>query len=228
MARSSVTIDSGELPTAEGVAEGNSLFHVITRWQYAANNFRNDCRFLKQMIEETDRLRLWEKNVGGFTYKDRDDFLRNKILINYDLTEQDMVEIVAALKRDDTESVRATLTKKQKAMAETMKGAVALKKDEELKTARAEGGKKGGRGNLGSQTTKVNRGSPYLAARIKRDRPDIAAAVERGEYESMRAAAIDAGIIKPPSLFAQLKKLIAKSLPALSDDEREELRQMLD
>ena len=33
----------------------------------------------------------------------------------------------------------------------------------------------------------------YLAARIKRDQPDIAEAVERGEYPSMRQAAIAAG-----------------------------------
>jgi hypothetical protein len=32
----------------------------------------------------------------------------------------------------------------------------------------------------------------YLSARIKRDHPEIAAAVERGEYRSMRRAAIAA------------------------------------
>src|SRR5690242_4023892 len=43
-------------------------------------------------------------------------------------------------------------------------------------------------------------GADYLAARIKRDRPDIAEAVIRGEYRSMRKAAIDAGILpKPPA-----------------------------
>ena|SRR5215831_18944202 len=35
----------------------------------------------------------------------------------------------------------------------------------------------------------------YLLARIKRDHPDIFAAVERGEYRSARAAAKAAGII---------------------------------
>ncbi len=39
-------------------------------------------------------------------------------------------------------------------------------------------------------------GNDRLAARIKRDHPDIAAAVERGEYTSMRQAALEAGIIK--------------------------------
>lgn len=34
----------------------------------------------------------------------------------------------------------------------------------------------------------------YLAARIKRDRPDIAKRVEAGEFASMAAAAVAAGI----------------------------------
>jgi hypothetical protein len=60
----------------------------------------------------------------------------------------------------------------------------------------------GARRDLGPRVdnTKLQRGSSnvsYLAARIKRDHPDIAAAVERGEYRSMRQAAIAAGIVKP-------------------------------
>jgi len=44
----------------------------------------------------------------------------------------------------------------------------------------------------------------YLKARLYRDHPEMAAAFERGEYRSARAAAIEAGIITPfPSL--QLK-----------------------
>ena len=70
----SVRIDSGELPSAEGVQEGHDLAQVIRHWQSVADGrFRDDCRFLLQMIDETDRLRLWEKNVGGFTYANRDE-----------------------------------------------------------------------------------------------------------------------------------------------------------
>lgn len=36
----------------------------------------------------------------------------------------------------------------------------------------------------------------YLAAVLKRDHPDIAAAVEQGKYRSIRAAALEAGIVK--------------------------------
>jgi hypothetical protein len=73
---------------------------------------------------------------------------------------------------------------------------------ERMKAAAAAPSQKIGRGTsgqgrgkkTGSDRTRLSRGEAagYLAARIKRDRPDIAEAVERGEYRSMRQAAIAA------------------------------------
>lgn len=42
----------------------------------------------------------------------------------------------------------------------------------------------------------IGRGVDYLKARLERDYPDIAAALERGEYTSVRQAAIAAGIVR--------------------------------
>lgn len=53
----------------------------------------------------------------------------------------------------------------------------------------------------------------YLAARIKRDAPEIAAAVERGEYRSMRAAAKAAGIIREKTRVEKLKTLWNAATP---------------
>lgn len=50
----------------------------------------------------------------------------------------------------------------------------------------------------------------YLAARIKRDRPDLAARVEAGEFRSMRAAALEAGIVKPACPVKAAKKAVEK------------------
>lgn len=58
-----------------------------------------------------------------------------------------------------------------------------------------------------------NRGS-YLAARIKRDRPDIAERVEAGEFPSMRAAAIAAGIIRQKSIVEKALALVKKMTEA--------------
>lgn len=53
------------------------------------------------------------------------------------------------------------------------------------------------RANKGSLSTfKGERGSSYRRARIERDRPDIAERLNRGEFKSVRAAAVEAGIVK--------------------------------
>jgi len=43
----------------------------------------------------------------------------------------------------------------------------------------------------------IGRGAAYLKARLRRDAPEVADALERGKIKSARAAAIEAGIIKP-------------------------------
>ena len=49
-----------------------------------------------------------------------------------------------------------------------------------------------------------------LAARLKRDRPDIAARAEAGEFSSVRAAAIEAGIVKVATPEQKAAKALAK------------------
>jgi hypothetical protein len=93
-----IKINTGDLPSAEGL-DGYQLSVVVGKWQAIASyQFRKDCTDLLKMIDETERFKLWEKNCGGFTYKSRDDFLQNKVLIDYDLTEQSLAEIVARLR----------------------------------------------------------------------------------------------------------------------------------
>lgn len=62
-------------------------------------------------------------------------------------------------------------------------------------------GRQGRPKGKGDKITFRKRGTSaeYLAGLLKRDHPDIAAAVERGEYRSIRAAAIAAGIVKVKS-----------------------------
>lgn len=56
-----------------------------------------------------------------------------------------------------------------------------------------------------------------LSAAIKRDHPEIAAAVERGEYPSMRQAAIAAGIVKPPDAYTTACRAWSKMIPEERD-----------
>ncbi len=53
--------------------------------------------------------------------------------------------------------------------------------------------------------------SDYLVRRLKRDGPEVAQALARGEYPSARAAGRAAGIVKIPSPPALIKKAWAKA-----------------
>jgi antitoxin (DNA-binding transcriptional repressor) of toxin-antitoxin stability system len=180
-------IESGELPSAKGKS-GYELDRVLSRWNaIAGSRFRDDCQFLIQMIEETDELRLWETAKNGF-YTSRDEFLQKVVLIDYDFTEQSLSEIVMRLKAGE----KVSLTP-----AETMARVKPLAKHGEVGN---------GRSRDSDATSTVGRGTDYLAARIKRDHPEIAEAVERGEYRSIRQAAIAAGIVKSPQPIDTAKR----------------------
>lgn len=68
----------------------------------------------------------------------------------------------------------------------------------------------------------------YILARLDKERLNELAAKVRSGKISAHAAAIEAKLFTKRSPFDQLKKLITKLLPALSDDECEKLRQMLE
>jgi ribosomal protein L2 len=99
------------------------------------------------------------------------------------LTERDMAEIVGALKRGDVSAAQDVISNAP-----------------EVPIQEIGKGKAGpGRGKKAFDTIKsfsTGTSADYLAGRLKRDAPDIAAAVERGEYRSIRQAAIAAGIVK--------------------------------
>ena len=161
----SVTVDSGELPSAKG-KKGWELETVLRRWQSIADGrFEYDCQALLQMIDEVDQLRLWEYAREGF-YKTRDEFLQKVVLIDFDLTEYSLKEIVGRLRGGEP----VKLGKRGRPKKGEEKGA-----DSTLKR--------------GSESAK------YLLARLVRDHhDDILARYEAGEFKSVAAAARVAGI----------------------------------
>lgn len=182
----SVTIDSGQLPSAEG-KDGYALTCVIARWQsIACGSFREDCQALLQMIDETDRLRLWEKKIGGFKYENRDEFLQHSVLIDYDLTEQSLGQIVARLRQGET----VGLTLRQHGG------------DRRSEKAR----------DQGCNATLKRGTATYTLARLDRDNPELAEDVRAGR-KSANAAAIEAGFRKKPSPLDALNRAWAKASP---------------
>lgn len=70
----------------------------------------------------------------------------------------------------------------------------------------------------------------YLTARIRRDAPEVAEALDRGEFKSARAAAIEAGIIKPvPTirLVSDIRVIAAKLCQHLTPEQRHALAEAL-
>ena len=93
----------------------------------------------------------------------------------------------------------------------------------------SDAGKRGGRGNKAIDN--VNSFTPnqggnsaiYQLRRIARDAPDIYEAFKQGEFQSVRQAAIAAGVVRVPTPYEQVLKL----LPKLSTGEREQLKSEL-
>lgn len=103
-------------------------------------------------------------------------------------------------------------------------------KVERVEPAKLHGGERQGSGrkaeqdnqvdnvNLIDSKTKGGNQADYLAARIKRDHPQIAAGIAAGEYQSIRAAAIAAGIVRVPSALETLQRAWKK---ASSEEQRQ-------
>jgi len=83
----------------------------------------------------------------------------------------------------------------------------------------------------GTGSTLKRGGNPgYLQARLRRDAPEVADALERGEFKSARAAAIKAGIIKPvPTvrLVADMAAVAGKLCQHLTLEQRIKLIDLL-
>ena len=71
-------------------------------------------------------------------------------------------------------------------------------------------------------------GSSYIAARLARDHPDILERMKRGEFRSVRAAALEAGIVKPQKTYTgSALERATKAVRDLSDDERAALLELV-
>lgn len=210
----SVKIDSGELPSAVGIIDSYELSQVVGRWQSIAHGrFRDDCRFLLQMIEETDRLRLWEKNVGGFTYANRDEFLQKKVLIDYDLTERQTRQIVDALRAGKSGGIAELVASVEPADTHGGKRDGAGRPSiadmvQAVEPAKVhDGNNQDANGNLNNRKTKGSHKSETIIARLKRDaETDTHAAallgsIEAGDLKPYRAA-VEMGWVKPPDPLA--------------------------
>jgi hypothetical protein len=146
---------------------------------WAKSQLPFDCRLLKQVAADAP---LMAPELG---YDSVESFLKQELQLDPDLVNR----VVGWLEQEQPT------------------GAVSLEKwwKRLLVSMAATDDQQKARGSRFNRTLKRGSNSAaYLQARLRRDAPEVADALERGEIKSARAAAIEAGIITPfPSL--QLK-----------------------
>lgn len=167
-------------------------------------------RTVFEVIEKNEAWRLMNKPDGSF-FTSLEEFAEHRRPWGWG---EKMVAIEPALR------LAAGAITREQAIEETFAAA---------KPAKPVGAPKGNQNRAkaikGSDTTieqqprAADRGASYLAARIKRDAPEIAARAEAGEFPSVRAAAIEAGIVKVATPAEKARKAIAK----LPERERNEV-----
>lgn len=184
-------------------AKWRELF--IKRQQYIHTEFEHGCECVIDWLAEAEEF---YEELG---YSSADEMLEEELQIP-----PDWVRMAAAV----LEATGENLSKAE------VDHAIELKKhggDRRSQQARQD---------QGADRT-LKRGSEsadYIKARLRRDHPEIAKALERGEFRSARAAAIKAGIIKPvPTvrLVSDINAIAAKLCQHLTSDQRIALAEAL-
>ena len=171
--------------SARDVNPSRWLELTLARRTFVAINVPYDCRSLINFVDEAAAHRIWEQTG----HADLDDYIHHGLEIDPELVEWARIGL--------------SVIGKEKPIGLDVAVDAGRNAAETLAKARDDAPKRGevgrGRGSR-SDNIKPNKGgtdTSYLAARLKRDHPEIAARVANGEFKSIRAAALEAGIVKP-------------------------------
>ena len=168
--------------SARDVNPSRWLELTLARRTFVAINVPYDCRSLINFVDEAASHRIWE-HTG---HADLDDYIHHGLDIDPELVEWARLGL-SVIGKEKPVSLGVAIDAGKK-VAETMAKAPDLKPNGR---PRADDGK-------GTKQVPLSKGgNDRLAARIKRDHPEIAARVANGEFKSIRAAALEAGIVKP-------------------------------
>jgi hypothetical protein len=211
-----------------------SLGALINLASSSANWTEQDARYLIDKIDRIIKAGTWHRRLQGEP-KTWDRFC-NEVL-GYEDEYIDKIreglEILEAsgVKHPTVGQAISTAEHAERGERNPVKTAEQMR---EILQANAEYGKLGGRGNKnpllpGNKGFRLGNSSEYLARRIARDRPDILERMKAGEFRSVRAAAREAGLVKPtltiPAEPAGAARIIRKHF---TREQIQDLRDFLD
>lgn len=191
-------------------AKWRELF--IKRQQYIHTEFEHGCECVIDWLAEAEEF---YKELG---YSSADEMLEQELEIP-----PDWVRMAAAV----LETTGENLSKAEVDHAIELKKHGRPKKGDEAVLG-THGGKRVN--HTFSESARGTGNADYIKARLRRDHPEIAKAFERGEFRSARAAAIEAGFIKPvPTvrLVSDINAIAAKLCQHLTSDQRIALAEAL-
>ena len=147
---------------------------AMARRRWAEIDLPCDCRLMKQVYDEAP---VFAEAMG---YESGDQFITDYLSLDLDLVHR----VIGWLEQEQPQEAAPL----QLALADHGGD----RRSEEAREARRAREDQGSNHNL-----EIGRGAAYIRARLERDHPEVASALNRGEHRSARAAAIAAGIIKP-------------------------------
>lgn len=190
---------------------------AVARSLWAEIDFPHDCRLMKQVADEADLL---AEELG---YESGDAFIVEYLKLDLDVVRQ----VISFLDEEHpTEAVPAA-----QALITNAAAAQPLAPPRRPTAAEAvEAANKVAIGHLKPVSQLSPNSQERILRRLARDAPDILERVKAGEFKSARAAAIEAGIIKPvPTvrIVDDLSKVAASIAKHLTNDQRTQLAELL-
>ena len=189
---------------------------AVARSLWAEIDFPHDCRLMKQVADEADLL---AEELG---YESGDAFIVEYLKLDLDVVHQ----VISFL---DQEQPKEAVSRDQALMASAVAAAAQPLAPSRRPTAE-EALNKVDNVHLKPANQLNSNSQERILRRLARDAPDILERVKAGEFKSARAAAIEAGIIKPvPTvrLVNDLNKVAASIAKHLTNDQRIKLAELL-
>ena len=187
---------------------------AVARSLWAEIDFPHDCRLMKQVADEADLL---AEELG---YENGEAFIVEYLKLDLDVVHQ----VISFL---DQEQPKEAVSRDQALMASA---AAAQPLAPSRRPTTEEAMNKVADSHLKPASQLSSDSQERILRRLARDAPDILERVKAGEFKSARAAAIEAGIIKPvPTvrLVDDLSKVAASITKHLTNDQRIQLAELL-